>query len=80
MLKKILFLLVPSLFYAQIPAYYASIDFSQTGDNLKNQLTTLITNTHTTNLPYTASGVTDTWDALYQTDLNPNNTFSLWLG
>jgi len=79
MLKKILFLLVPSFFYAQIPAYYASIDFSQTGDYLKNQLTTLITNTHTTNLPYTATGVTDTWDALYQTDLNPNNTNNVLL-
>ena len=79
MLKKILFLLVPTLFYAQIPAYYASIDFSQDGDYLKNQLTTLITNTHTTNLPYTATGVTDTWDALYQTDLNPNNTNNVLL-
>lgn len=79
MLKKILFLLVPSLFYAQIPAYYSSIDFTQTGDYLKNQLTTLITNTHTTNLPYTATGVTDTWDALYQTDLNPNNSNNVLL-
>jgi hypothetical protein len=74
MLKKILFLLVPTFFYAQIPAYYSSIDFSQTGDYLKNQLTTIITNTHTTNLHYTAIGVTDTWDALYQNDLNPKQS------
>ena len=58
----------------QIPIYYSNIDFSQTGDNLKNQLTTLITNTHIINLPYTATGITDVWDALSQTDLNPNNS------
>jgi endonuclease I len=73
------FLLVPFLCLAQIPAYYSSIDFTQTGDNLKTQLTTLITNTHTTNLPYTATGTTDTWDALYQTDLNPSNTNNVLL-
>jgi endonuclease I len=79
-MKKALFLLIfPFLCLAQLPAYYSTIDFSQTGDNLKNQLTTLITNTHTTNLPYTATGITDTWDALYQTDLNPSNTNNVLL-
>ena len=76
---KLLALLFPFLCWSQIPAYYATIDFSQTGDNLKNQLTSLITNTHTTILPYTASSTTDTWDALYQTDLNPNNTNNVLL-
>lgn len=76
---KLLALLLPLLSWAQIPTYYATIDFSQTGDNLKNQLTTLITNTHTTNLPYTATGTTDTWDALYQTDLNPANVNNVLL-
>ena len=77
---KILFLLLfPFLCLAQIPAYYASINFTQTGNNLKNQLTTLITNTYTTFLPYTATGITDTWDALYQTDLNPSNTNNVLL-
>ncbi len=78
-MKSILFFLLPFLCIAQIPAYYSTIDFSQTGDNLKNQLTTLITNTHTTNLPYTATGTTDTWDALYQTDLNPTNSNNVLL-
>ncbi|WP_264554533.1 endonuclease [Flavobacterium sp. N1946] len=55
------------------------MNFSQTGNNLKNQLTTLITNTHTTELPYTSSTSTDTWDALKQTDLNPNNTQNVLL-
>jgi endonuclease I len=74
-----LFFLLPFFCLAQIPAYYSGIDFSQTGNNLKTQLTTLITNTHTTNLPYTATGTTDTWDALYQTDLNPSNTNNVLL-
>lgn len=77
--RVLLFLVLPFFGVAQIPAYYSSIDFSQTGNNLKNQLTTLITNTHTTFLPYTASGTTDTWDALSQTDLNPNNTNNVLL-
>ena len=79
-IKILLFTLLFHFFcFAQIPAYYSTIDFTQTGDNLKNQLTTLITNTHTTNLPYTATGTTDTWDALYQTDLNPTNSNNVLL-
>jgi endonuclease I len=77
--KLLFLLLLPFLCLAQIPAYYSSINFTQTGNNLKNQLTTLITNTHTTILPYTATGTTDTWDALYQTDLNPSNTNNVLL-
>lgn len=64
---------------AQIPQYYLSVDFNQTGDNLKEQLTTLITNTHTTVLPYTSSSTTDVWDALKQTDLDPNNSNNVLL-
>jgi endonuclease I len=79
MKKLYILFLVPFFCIAQIPAYYSTIDFNQTGNNLKNQLTTLITNTHTTNLPYTATGTTDTWDALYQTDLNPTNNNNVLL-
>ena len=79
MIKLISLLLFPFFCIAQIPAYYSTIDFNQTGDNLKNQLTTLITNTHTTILPYTATGTTDTWDALYLTDLNPINSNNVLL-
>lgn len=68
-MKKLLLLLLPCIGFAQIPAYYNSIDFSQNGNALKSQLTTLITATHTTELVYTP-GV---WDALRQTDLDPNN-------
>jgi endonuclease I len=76
---KLLLLIFPIFCIAQIPAYYSTIDFTQTSTNIKTQLATLITNTHTTNLPYTASGTTDTWDALYQTDLNPTNTNNVLL-
>lgn len=77
---QLLFLFLKPFFcIAQIPTYYSTIDFNQTGNNLKNQLTTLITNTHTTNLPYTATGTTDTWDALYQADLNPTNNNNVLL-
>jgi endonuclease I len=73
---KLLFsLLICGFLHAQIPAYYSSIDFTQTGNALKNQLTTLITTTHTTNLSYTP-GV---WEALKLTDLNPNNSNNVFL-
>ena len=68
----LLFFFMVSLTYGQIPAYYSSIDFTQTGNNLKNQLTTLVTNTHTTQIPYTAS-TTDTWDVIKTGDLDPSN-------
>lgn len=73
-LKLLLLLLCYSCF-GQIPAYYSSIDFSQSGENLKNQLATLITTTHTTELVYTSgsSGLLDTWTVLKQSDLDLNN-------
>ncbi|MFD0962725.1 endonuclease [Pseudofulvibacter geojedonensis] len=79
-MKKIFLVLflLPLLVVAQIPNYYNGIDFSLTGDALKAELSNLITNTHTTELPYTSS-LTDTWDVLRQTDLNPNNTSEVLL-
>ena len=80
MKTKILFLLLlPFFCLAQIPVYYSTIDFSKSGDELKTQLTTLITSTHITNLPYTATGTTDVWDALSLTDLDPNNSNNVLL-
>lgn len=72
---KLFLLLFANTLFAQIPAYYSSIDFNQTGNALKTQLATLITNTHTTELTYTP-GV---WEALKQTDLNPNNNNFVFL-
>jgi endonuclease I len=69
-MKKLLLLLgLPFFCAAQIPQYYNSVDFTLTGDALKTQLATLITNTHTTQLIYTP----DVWNALKQTDLDPTN-------
>ncbi|WP_367771051.1 endonuclease [Flavobacterium sp. WC2421] len=55
--------------FAQVPTYYNGANISQTGDALKSNLSNLITTTHTTKLSYTP-GV---WDALKQTDLDPND-------
>ena len=59
--------LVPFLVVAQIPAYYSSIDFTQNGNALQQDLSTLISDTHTTLIPYT-SGALDTWDVIHQSD------------
>jgi len=58
---------------AQIPTYYSSIDFSQTGDNLKVQLSQLISDTHITLIPYTSNS-TDTWDILRIGDLENSSS------
>src|SRR5690606_18539943 len=66
---------------AQIPEYYQSIDFTLQGEELKTQLSALITSTHTTELVYTSgsSGLLDTWTVLKQSDLNPLNTSNVLL-
>ena len=74
----IILFLLPLLSWSQIPTYYSSIDFSQSPENIKKQLTILVTTTHSTVLPYT-SGNTDTWDALKQTDTDPNNSNNVLL-
>ena len=73
MFLKLLFILLSSVCMGQIPAYYSPVNFSLTGEALKLQLAQLITDTHTTNLPYTATGTTDVWDALKLADLDPAN-------
>lgn len=55
--------------YAQVPEYYDSINFEIGGADLQSQLSSLITNTHTTFIPYTSSWTTDTWDILRISDL-----------
>lgn len=69
---KVLLLLLSYTCFAQVPAYYSNIDFTQSGTNIKAQLTTLITTTHTTELVYTSgsSGLLDTWTVLKQSDLD----------
>lgn len=52
---------------AQIPSYYAGVNFEAAPETIESQLAQLIINTHTTLLPYTSSN-TDTWDAVRLTD------------
>lgn len=65
--------LLPLYAVAQIPAYYSNVDFTVSGEALRAQLTTLISTTHTSQLPYTSSSITDVWNALKQADLDPND-------
>lgn len=79
-MKKILLWIVTGwsmVFYGQVPAYYDPIDFTVSGEALKNQLAQLITDTHHTFLSYTPG----TWEAIKTTDLdpdNPNNVFLIY--
>jgi len=76
--KLLITFLFPFLILAQTPSYYSSIDFTQTGENLKTQLTSLITNTHTNELPYTSSSL-DTWDVIKQSDLENQSSNNVLL-
>jgi len=71
LMRHFLFVLLtfPFLCIAQIPEYYNEIDFTQDGEELKEQLATLITDTHTFNLIYTP----EVWNALKIADLDPDN-------
>jgi len=75
MKKFTLLLLFPFCCIAQIPAYYSSVNFTLTGNSLKNQLATLITETHTNELVYTP----EVWTALEQADLDPDNNNDVFL-
>lgn len=55
--------------FSQIHTYYNSVDFSQTGENLKTQLALLVETTHTYDLNYTP----DVWNILKTSDLDPDN-------
>lgn len=77
MKKLLLLLVIPFFSFGQL-SYYNGIDLSLTGDALKNELATLITNTHTTEIYYTSSSL-DAWDALKQTDLDPLNNSNVFL-
>ena len=58
---------------AQIPSYYSNLDFDESGEPFKEQLSTLITDTHFFFLPYTGASV-DTWGVLKSADLDTENT------
>jgi len=73
------FFLSPLLIFSQIPVYYQTVDFSKTGNDLKNELHQLMISTHHTYLPYTQSGSTDTWTVIKQSDLVEDNSDNVLL-
>ncbi len=78
-MKKLLpfFLLIASLsiFSQQIPAYYNDVNMNLTGSALKDELAVKIIGSHTSILTYTP----DVWNALKQTDIDPNNSANVVL-
>lgn len=72
LMKKIwfaLFLAISFNSFAQIPEYYQSINLNLNGEDLKQELATLITYTHTVELVYTP----EVWNVLKQADQDPTN-------
>ncbi|MGG8497461.1 endonuclease [Tenacibaculum sp. TC6] len=61
--------------FSQIPSYYNDVNLNLNGASLKDALATKIISTHTNNLSYTP-GV---WDAIKQTDLDPNDNTKVLL-
>ena len=72
---NIIGLLLSFCSFAQVPNYYKSLDFNKKGDAFKQELTNLITTTHTTELVYTP-GV---WNTLKNADVDPNNASKVML-
>jgi endonuclease I/chitodextrinase len=72
MVKKTLFFLsfLTAIHVTAQQAYYNDVNIALTGIQLKNELATKITATHTNTLHYTP----DVWTASKITDANPNNT------
>lgn len=67
------------LTFSQIPAYYQGVDFTKTGNDLKDELHLLMLQTNHTILPYTLAGETDTWTAIRQADLVDFNSTNVLL-
>ena len=67
-LKFIFIFFCFSVSTGQIPSYYQNINLNLSGDQLKNELSTLISTTHQTQLEYTSSVSVDTWDVIKVSD------------
>ena len=77
-MKKLLLitlLIISYSAFSQIPSYYNDVNLTLNGTTLKDELASKIISTHATNLSYTP-GV---WDALKQTDLDPNDNTKVLL-
>ena len=68
LLKFIFICFCFSVTTGQIPSYYQNINLNLTGDYLKNELSTLISTTHQTQVEYTSSISVDTWDVIKVSD------------
>ncbi len=78
MKKKLLFVcyfFATVTIFAQAPSYYDDVNLSLNGQNLKSELATKITETHTTFLSYTP----EVWQALQAADLDPQNSNNVLL-
>lgn len=69
-------LLFPYLVYGQIPEYYSDIDFSKQPEEIKAQISKLISNMII--FPYTSSSI-DTWDILEVSDQDSENNENILL-
>ena len=74
-IKYIFFLWVIAqlMLSAQIPSYYSSIDFSKNKEELKADISSLLSTTHTTLLYYSNAKKPDVWKTLKLSDLDPEN-------
>lgn len=82
MLKFILTVFVSyflAIAHAQVMPYYKEVDFSKSGMELKYELSQLIINTHTRQLPYTSSYYLDAWKLLKSADEDPENASNVLL-
>ena len=68
-------LAICSIATGQVPSYYNDVNLTLSGTALQNELAAKVTNTHTNFLTYTP-GV---WNALQQTDLDPNDASRVFL-
>jgi endonuclease I/chitodextrinase len=78
MKKSLLFLTlfcIASITYSQIPSYYDDVNLTLQGSSLQSELSTKVTQTHTTFLSYTP-GV---WQALQVADVDPTNANNVLL-
>ncbi len=67
--KFIFIFFCSSLSTGQIPSYYQNINLNLTGDQLKNELSALISTTHQNLIEYTSSNSIDTWDVVKSSDV-----------
>ena len=66
---------VTAIAFSQVPSYYDDVNLTLQGTSLQNELSTKVTQTHTTFLSYTP-GV---WQALQAADLDPTNANNVLL-